>query len=69
MSQHDLLSLAKMAHRQSLQSEDEADLHRQRRDKAIRDLRKQDPKRWTYPKIAQAVGCSPQLVAYIVKGR
>lgn len=43
--------------------------HRSQRDRLIRQLREEDPRRWTYPALAAAVGCSPELVAAIVKGR
>ena len=33
----------------------------------MRQLRSDDPQRWTYPALAAAVGCSPELIAHIVK--
>lgn len=44
-------------------------MHRTQRDRLIRQLREEDPDRWTYPALAAAVGCSPELVAAIIKGR
>jgi hypothetical protein len=46
-----------------------AERHREQRDRLIRQLRAEDPARWTYPALAAAIGCSPELVAAIVKGR
>ncbi|MGH3985767.1 MAG: hypothetical protein ACRDTZ_00410 [Pseudonocardiaceae bacterium] len=43
--------------------------HRESRDQLIRQLRTEDPRRWTYPALARAVGCSPELIAAIVKQR
>lgn len=47
--------------------EDSARKHRQSRDALVRALRAEDPQRWTYPALAAAVGCSPELIAAIVK--
>ena len=44
-----------------------AGLHRERRDRLVRQLRAEDPGRWSYPALARAVGVSPELIAYIVK--
>lgn len=48
---------------------EDADRHRQQRDHLIRQLRADDPQAWTYTALAKAVGCSPELIAAIVKGR
>jgi hypothetical protein len=42
---------------------------RQRRNDLVRQLRESDPDTWTYSALAEAVGCSPELIAAIVKGR
>lgn len=42
--------------------------HRAQRDELIRRLRAEDPGRWSYGALARAVGCSPELIAHIVKG-
>lgn len=47
----------------------EADQHRELRNKLIRELRKADPRQWTYPSLARAVGCTPELIAAIIQGR
>lgn len=41
--------------------------HRAQRDRLIRQLRTEDPRRWTYAAVAAAVLCSPELAAAIVK--
>ena len=41
--------------------------HRAQRDRLIRQLRAEDPRRWTYAALAAAVKCSPELAAAIVK--
>jgi AraC-like DNA-binding protein len=43
--------------------------HQQQRNTLIRRLRASDPALWSYKAIANAVGCSPELVAAIVKAR
>lgn len=54
-------------HRASIASGRTADQHRQQRDALVRQLRGEDPKRWTYGALAAAVGCSPELIAYIIR--
>ena len=58
---------AREAHRASLALLEQAGQERERRDHLIRQLRAEDPARWTYAALAKAVGCSPELVAVIVK--
>lgn len=60
---------AREAHAASLAAVASASQHRARRDALIRQLRNEDAQRWTYPALARAVGCSPELVAAIVQGR
>lgn len=60
---------AREHHRQAAESERLAGMHREQRDRMIRQLRAEEPGRWSYPKLAKAVGCSPQLIAYIIQGR
>lgn len=60
---------AREHHRASAEAVRIAEHHRQLRNKLIRDLRDSDPHRWTYPNLAKAVGCSPELIAAIIKGR
>jgi Mitochondrial ribosomal protein subunit L20 len=58
---------AREHHRRSRALAGEAARHREQRDRLIRQLRAGDPERWTYPALARAVGCSPELIAYVVK--
>ena len=37
------------------------------RDDLVRQLRRTDPQSWSYGQLAKAVGCSPELIALIVK--
>jgi AraC-like DNA-binding protein len=46
-----------------------ADRHRTLRNQLVRQLRAEDPERWTYPALATAVGCSPELIAAIIQER
>lgn len=59
-------TLAREEHRLAGQC---AGQHRAVRDRLIRELRAENPARWTYPVLAEAVGCSPELVAAVVKGQ
>jgi hypothetical protein len=56
-------------HRAQQVSESTGRFHRDQRNRVVRQLRGEDPERWTYPALAAAVGCSPELIAAIVKGR
>lgn len=58
---------AREHHRAAAAAEGDAARHREQRDRLIRALRDGDPDQWTYSALARAVGCSPELVAYIVK--
>lgn len=58
---------AREHHRAALSALDSAARHREQRDELVRQLRRDDPARWTYPALAKAVGCSPELIAVIVK--
>jgi hypothetical protein len=60
---------AREQHRRSLAASERAAAHRAQRDRLVRRLREEDPDRWTYPALGAAVGCSPELVAAIIKGR
>ena len=41
--------------------------HRTQRDELVRQLWASQRNQWTYKKLAAAVGCSPELIATIVK--
>lgn len=58
---------AREAHRASLAALEQATAHRERRDTLVRALRDDDPRTWSYSALAKAVGCSPELIAVIVK--
>jgi hypothetical protein len=60
---------AREHHRASAAATELGEQHRLQRNRLIRELRSSDPQRWTYPALAAAVGCSPELIAAIVKGR
>jgi len=60
---------AREHHRAQTADEDSARRHREQRDRLVKQLRADDPDRWTYPALAKAVGCSPELIAAIIKGR
>lgn len=45
----------------------DAERHREQRDQLVRALRRDDPARWSYSALARAVGCSPELIAVIIK--
>jgi AraC-like DNA-binding protein len=60
---------AREHHRKAIAAGKLAEQHREQRDELVRQLRTADPERWTYTALAKAVGCSPELVAAIVKGR
>jgi AraC-like DNA-binding protein len=47
----------------------DASRHREQRDALVRQLRREDPDAWSYGALARAVGCSPELIAHIVKQR
>lgn len=56
--------LARRNHQSLIADAEKADRRRARRDKLIRELRAEG---WTYKKLADAVGCSPELIAKICK--
>jgi hypothetical protein len=60
---------AREHHRASAAATAEAEQHRDLRNKLVRELRKSDPQQWTYQRLARAVGCSPELIAAIIKER
>jgi hypothetical protein len=60
---------AREAHRLAGEADRLAAQHRMQRDRLVRQLRADDPGRWSYSALAAAVGCSPELIAAILKGR
>lgn len=64
-----LAQQAREHHRESVKAGNLAARHRQQRDQLVRQLRSTNPGRWTYAALAKAVGCSPELIATIIKDR
>lgn len=58
---------AREHHRLAAEDEERAASHRFQRDLLIIALRRDDPARWTYKALADAVGCSPELAAHVCK--
>jgi AraC-like DNA-binding protein len=58
---------AREHHKLAAEDEAAAARHREQRDRLVRQLRADDPRRWTYPALAGAVGCSPELIAHIIR--
>jgi hypothetical protein len=58
---------AREENRLAAEDERSAGLHRQKRDRLVRQLRAEDPGRWSYTALAKAVDVSPELIAHIVK--
>ena len=57
---------AREYHRLALESESLAAGYRLQRDRIIRRLREQDRRKWSLGRLAKDVGCSRELIAYIV---
>lgn len=60
---------AREHHRHAAEAGEMAAQHRTQRDNLVRQLRSADPDRWTYVALAKAVGCSPELIAVIIRQR
>lgn len=60
---------AREHHRAAAGALQDAERHRELRNKLVRQLRAAEPDRWTYAALAAAVGCSPELIAAIIKER
>lgn len=58
---------AREHHASAARAQDQAARHREQRDELVRALRRDDPGTWSYGALARAVGCSPELIAVIVK--
>lgn len=54
-------------HQLAIRNEQLAGFHRLHRNRLIRLLRAEDPARWTYAALAAVVGCSPELIAVVIK--
>ncbi len=62
-----LAAQAREEHRAAAEDERAAARHREQRDRLIRGLRDEDPRRWTHVALARAVGCSPELIAHVLR--
>jgi AraC-like DNA-binding protein len=60
---------AREHHRAALAAQEAAKQLQRQRNELVRRLRAEDPQRWTYKALAGAVGCSPELIAAIIKQR
>lgn len=60
---------AREHHRAAAEFNAKAEQHRAQRNRLVRQLREADPDRWTYAALAKAVGCSPELIAAIIRDR
>ena len=58
---------AREHHRESAGLTEQAAQHRGQRDALVRQLRADDPGRWSYTALARAVNCSPELIAHIIR--
>jgi hypothetical protein len=58
---------ARELHRKAAEADAVAARHRAERDRLIRQLRDDDPARWSYGALAKAIGCSRELVALVLK--
>lgn len=60
---------AREHHRAAAAAITDAEQHRELRNDLVRQLRHADPDQWSYAALARAVGCSPELIAAIIKER
>lgn len=57
---------ARQHHRAAMSADARAEQSRAARDQLLRQLRAEDPARWTYAALAAAIGVSPERMAQIV---
>lgn len=60
-------ALAREYHQEAQKADSEAKKFRSQRDRVVRQLRAEDPRWWSYGRLAKAVGCSRELIAIILK--
>ncbi|WP_222836768.1 hypothetical protein [Cellulomonas flavigena] len=58
---------ARELHRKAAEADAVAARYRLERDRLIHQLRAEDPARWSYSAIAEALGCSRELVALVTR--
>ena len=63
------LVMAQRAHDLANSSDRQAARYREQRDRAIREIWENERESWTYAKLAARIGCSPELIAHIVKNK
>jgi AraC-like DNA-binding protein len=56
---------AKEHHEVAAALKDHGRRRRELRDQIIRRLREEDPKQWTFGRLAREIGCSKELIVYI----
>ena len=61
------LARARELHRKAAEAEALAARQRAERERIMRQVRADDPKRWSYGALAKALGCSRELVALVIK--
>lgn len=61
------LARARGAHASAHGHDEAARQRRDIRDRIVRELRAEDPKRWTLSALAAEVGCSKELIAHILR--
>lgn len=49
------------------QATEEADIYREQRDLLVRELRNEDPVKWSYSRLAREVGCSKARIKQILE--
>jgi hypothetical protein len=60
-------ALARQYQRDAHKAVEAAMQARAARNHLIRQLRREDPARWTHSALADAVGCSPELIAFVIR--
>lgn len=59
--------LARECHQAAAELERNAAVLRAQRDHVVLTLRAEDPRKWTYDRLAASLGCSRELIAVIVR--
>lgn len=60
-------AMAREAHREAERLSASGAQQRASRDRLVRELRAEDPQRWTYGRLAAEIGCSRELIAHICR--
>ena len=59
--------LARECHQAAGELERQSAILRAQRDHIVLTLCAEDPRKWTYSRLAMSLGCSTELIAYIVR--